>query len=182
MSSRYSLLLEHFPAGFSLISFLQSLIHLKKTLKLDWLQLWPEESRKGKIRLERSRKRDGGNFNPDRAQNSDTDTSQRQKSNTAEKDYGEKSNSASAQEAPVHIDSQKRSNPNAQPLSDHFGTTNLRRQKSPFGCEYRISAMKVPVPQCVKEKTPWRASTGVRWPYRSAYRCSKRFMLARTLS
>jgi len=61
---------------------------------------------------------------------------------------------------------------------DHFGTTKLRRQKSPFGCEYRISAMKVPGPQCVKEKTPWRAFAGVRWPYRSAYRCSKRFMLA----
>jgi len=83
---------------------------LKKTLKLDWLQLWPEESRKRKIRLERSRKRDGGNFNPDRAQNSDSDTSQRQKSNTAEKDYGEKSNSASAQEAPVYIHSKKLTN------------------------------------------------------------------------
>ena len=32
---------------------------------------------------------------------------------------------------------------------DHFGTTKLRRQKSPFGCEYQISAMKVSVPQCL---------------------------------
>ena len=75
---------------------------------------------------------------PTRAQDSDPDTSQDQEGNTAEKDCAEKPESASAQEAAVHIDSQKRSNPNARPVSDHFGTTKLRRQKSPFGCEDRI--------------------------------------------
>jgi len=64
-----------------------------------------------------------GNFNPDRAQDSDSDTSQDQDGNAAEKDCAEKPESASAQEAPVHIDSRKRSNPNAQAVSDHFGTT-----------------------------------------------------------
>jgi hypothetical protein len=61
---------------------------------------------------------------PTRAQDSDPDTSQDQEGNTAEKDCAEKPESARAQEAPVHIDSQKRSNPNAQAVSDHFGTTN----------------------------------------------------------
>jgi len=62
-------------------------------------------------------------FNPDRAQDSDSNTSQDQEGNTAEKDCAEKPESASAQEAPVHIDSQKRSDLNAQAASDHFRTT-----------------------------------------------------------
>ena len=72
---------------------------------------------------QRSRKRDDGNFNPDRAQDSDSNTSQDQEGNTVEKDCAEKPESASAQESPVHIDNQKGSNLNAQVLSDHFGTT-----------------------------------------------------------
>jgi hypothetical protein len=123
------------------------------------------------------------NFNPDRAQDSDSDTSQDQEGNTAEKDCAEKPEAASAQEVAVHIDSQKRSNPNARPVSDHFGTTKLRWQKSRFGCEiFEFSQVKVPGPQCVKEKTPWRVSAGVRWPYRSAYRCSKVQKLAAQIS
>ena len=70
---------------------------------------------------------------PDRAQDRDSNTSQDQEGNTAEKDRAEKPEAASAHEAAVHIDSQKRSNPNARLVSDHFGTTKLRRQKSPFG-------------------------------------------------
>ena len=72
---------------------------------------------------QRSRKRDDGNFNPDRAQDSDSNTSQDQEGNTAKKDCAERPKSASAQEAPVHIDSQKRSDLNAQAASDHFRTT-----------------------------------------------------------
>jgi len=72
---------------------------------------------------QRSRKRDDGYFNPDRAQDSDSNTSQDQEGNTAEKDCAEKPESASAQEAPVHIDSQKTVQSKRSDLSDHFGTT-----------------------------------------------------------
>jgi hypothetical protein len=63
---------------------------------------------------------------PDRAQDSDSHTSQDQESDIAQEGYGEKAESSTAQEAPVRIDSQKRSNPNAEPLSDHFWRIRAR--------------------------------------------------------
>ena len=44
---------------------------------------------------QRSRKRDDGNFNSNRAQDSDSNSSQDQRGNTAEKDFGKKNKSAS---------------------------------------------------------------------------------------
>ena len=67
-------------------------------------------------------------FNPDRAQDSDSDTSQDQEGNAAEKDYGEKPNTASAQEAPVYIHSQKLTSAAGQKmlaLSQFFGDRDL---------------------------------------------------------